>query len=188
MGEQRRRQDVRAEYRWPPIENRHYFNTRSFHEITLWHRAMRGRYRARAYLETLYGETRVYKPTVRSLTPENLLPSREPPSEEAFKRWRLALVQRREDRLKTLYGRLLEAQGGICYLCDRALSAENPATEDHVWPKARGGQDRRNILFACSPCNNVKADRVPTPAEMEKLRDIYGRVDGLPKKTFVCEG
>lgn len=65
--------------------------------------------------------------------------------------------------------RLMEAQGGRCYLCGKHMSAP---TEDHVVPKALGGKNRANRLMACGPCNNRKANRPPRPCEVIYLQAI----------------
>jgi 5-methylcytosine-specific restriction endonuclease McrA len=44
---------------------------------------------------------------------------------------------------------------------------EFAATVDHIIPKSRGGKDTWiNLIAACSPCNEGKADRTPEEAGM----------------------
>lgn len=43
-------------------------------------------------------------------------------------------------------------------------------TLDHVYPKSRGGDTSwKNIVAACKPCNNKKADKTPCEAKMPLL-------------------
>lgn len=43
-------------------------------------------------------------------------------------------------------------------------------TLDHLIPKSRGGKDEpENLVSACKPCNNAKADRTPREANMKLL-------------------
>lgn len=60
--------------------------------------------------------------------------------------------------------RRLEAQGGKCAYCRRAIEldgeAETLATWDEIIPRSRGGRpDRWNRVLACLPCNARKANR-----------------------------
>lgn len=51
-----------------------------------------------------------------------------------------------------------------CVYCGKVTKK---LTKDHVIPKAKGGaKHSSNIVMACRPCNQVKADR--TPAEWAK--------------------
>jgi 5-methylcytosine-specific restriction endonuclease McrA len=60
-------------------------------------------------------------------------------------------------------------QCGRCYMCDRDFRLTLFATREHVRPKAKGGINAGNLLLACVPCNNVKADRDPTKRELRLL-------------------
>jgi 5-methylcytosine-specific restriction endonuclease McrA len=45
-------------------------------------------------------------------------------------------------------------------------------TRDHVVPLSRGGRDEwRNVVTACEPCNNSKADRTPEEAGLRLLAE-----------------
>ena len=45
-----------------------------------------------------------------------------------------------------------------CHYCGHKAT-----TKDHIVPRARGGKDARwNLVDACFPCNNAKADAWPT--------------------------
>lgn len=51
--------------------------------------------------------------------------------------------------------------GGKCVYCQAKLTTED-VTFDHVMPRSRGGGSSwENIVCACAPCNNRKADRTP---------------------------
>lgn len=78
--------------------------------------------------------------------------------------------------LRTLFDRIIEAQGGVCYLCLADLDGD--ATRDHVVPVARGGCNERNILAAHRKCNEFKADREPFAYELERLETVYAKLDG----------
>jgi hypothetical protein len=51
-----------------------------------------------------------------------------------------------------------EEHAGFCHYCGaRLLAAER--TWDHIIPRAMGGPDGMwNLVTACAPCNNAKAD------------------------------
>ena len=60
------------------------------------------------------------------------------------------------------------AQGGRCFHCGRPMGAS--ATDDHLIPRAYGGQDvAGNVVLAHRRCNLLKGDRLPTPEEVERL-------------------
>lgn len=67
---------------------------------------------------------------------------------------------------------LMRAQAGCCYLCCRMFGADLIPTVDHVVPRSRGGPNAGNVLLACSPCNQQKADRMPTKEEAAILLAI----------------
>lgn len=67
---------------------------------------------------------------------------------------------------------LMKAQAGCCYLCLRLFGDDRLPTVDHVIPRSRGGMNSGNVLLACSPCNQQKADRMPTEAETSALLAI----------------
>jgi 5-methylcytosine-specific restriction endonuclease McrA len=50
-----------------------------------------------------------------------------------------------------------------CFYCSSAFVWDDPLsprypTRDHKVAKSRGGKGKRNIVWACSQCNNEKAD------------------------------
>jgi len=55
---------------------------------------------------------------------------------------------------------------GRCQYCLRRI-ARDAATYDHVVPRAQGGVTNwKNVVIACSPCNQRKADRTPEQSGM----------------------
>jgi 5-methylcytosine-specific restriction endonuclease McrA len=71
--------------------------------------------------------------------------------------------------------RLHDAQDGLCGLCGYTLDLRE-GTLDHVVPRARGGQNVDNLLLAHARCNNEKADRMPTKAELAMLALVNERL------------
>lgn len=96
---------------------------------------------------------------------------------------------------------LFARDGYCCQYCGRhrsQLRDREFLTRDHVVPISRGGENYwENVVTACSPCNNRKADRTPeeaglrlvsTPAEpnhvelvwaVRRLTDTQARYIGL---------
>lgn len=67
-----------------------------------------------------------------------------------------------------------------CQYCGKKLK-RNKATIDHVIPQAQGGKNRwDNTVTACFPCNNEKADRTPSEANM-------GLIKGTPHQPTIME-
>lgn len=75
-----------------------------------------------------------------------------------------------------LIEQLLFLQAGRCYICASVFKEGNSPTRDHVMPLSGGGGGFGNILLACSPCNNLKGDQLPTPQQSAYLRDLYNRL------------
>jgi 5-methylcytosine-specific restriction endonuclease McrA len=75
---------------------------------------------------------------------------------------------------------LLEAQNGLCFYCLEPMRSRG--TRDHLWPRlmGKGTPLTFNKVIACAKCNQAKADRKPTPAEVERYRDLYARC-GVPR-------
>lgn len=49
-----------------------------------------------------------------------------------------------------------------CRYCGENLLGTGQATVDHVIPKSKGGSNRMaNLVTACVPCNQAKADKLP---------------------------
>jgi len=71
---------------------------------------------------------------------------------------------------------LFDRDGRRCLYCGRSEAEVRRAggrlTRDHVMPVSRGGRDVwRNVVTACEPCNNLKADRTPEQAGMPLLAE-----------------
>jgi 5-methylcytosine-specific restriction endonuclease McrA len=68
---------------------------------------------------------------------------------------------------------LFARDGYRCQYCGRhrsVLRGREFLTRDHVVPISRGGQNEwDNVVTACSPCNNRKADRLPDECGMHVL-------------------
>jgi len=71
---------------------------------------------------------------------------------------------------------LVDRDGRRCLYCGRTEAEVRRAglrlTRDHVVPISRGGRDEwRNVVTACEPCNNSKADRTPEEAGLRLLAE-----------------
>jgi 5-methylcytosine-specific restriction endonuclease McrA len=65
---------------------------------------------------------------------------------------------------------LIKRDRSVCQYCCRKLTASQ-ITIDHVLPRAQGGiTSFTNTVVACTPCNNLKADKTPEQANMKLLR------------------
>lgn len=59
-----------------------------------------------------------------------------------------------------------------CGYCGRRVG-RNTATLDHAIPVSRGGtDDLSNLVLACRPCNEAKADRTPREYALTILRNV----------------
>lgn len=57
-----------------------------------------------------------------------------------------------------------------CQYCHTRFKSQE-LTLDHVYPKSQGGETSwENIVAACAPCNNKKADKLPFQTNMKPLR------------------
>ena len=62
---------------------------------------------------------------------------------------------------------------GCCQYCGKKLRLDE-FTYEHVQPQSRGGQTKwENIVVACLPCNNRKANRTPAEAHMKLRREPF---------------
>lgn len=150
----------------------------SIHEAVETHRTIRRRRNASKALDATYGPTRYFAASEPQRPPAPIQPPPLVRSDE-FGQFKRALRMLRKDRLQSRFARLLAVQEGRCYLCGRTFTLELPATEEHVWPKARKGTDWGNVLLACSPCNNAKGQRLPTEDEMARLREVNAAMDDM---------
>lgn len=79
---------------------------------------------------------------------------------------------------------LWEAQDGLCLCCGTRLHSRyryptdgDRDTIDHVWPKTGGGVDRLgNLALMHFKCNHRKDCRLPTAAEVERLKLVNARL------------
>ncbi len=70
---------------------------------------------------------------------------------------------------------------GRCQYCDQRV-ASDAFTYDHIVPRSRGGDTSwGNIVVACLPCNQYKADLTPEEAGM-RLRRTPVRPRALPDR------
>lgn len=54
---------------------------------------------------------------------------------------------------------LLERDGNKCWWCKKKFTLELPPTFDHIIPRKKGGMDTiDNLVLACAPCNNGRAN------------------------------
>lgn len=68
--------------------------------------------------------------------------------------------------------RIQDEQGGTCYFCSRTVCEypmhtrphpDDMATLDHVLPRSRGGDDRReNLIVSCYRCNADRQNSIPS--------------------------
>lgn len=57
-----------------------------------------------------------------------------------------------------------------CKICGEAITHDNHATIDHIWPKSKGGINHLlNYRFICVRCNLRKGDNYPTVPEVKQL-------------------
>lgn len=71
---------------------------------------------------------------------------------------------------------------GRCQYCDRKVS-KSEFTYDHVVPRRQGGKTTwKNVVIACSKCNQRKADHTPKQAGM-RLRSKPVKPHSLPGTT-----
>ena len=64
---------------------------------------------------------------------------------------------------------VFERDKGRCQYCGFAVPRDE-ATYDHVIPRSRGGRTTwTNVVIACIPCNQAKADQTPVEAGMRLL-------------------
>lgn len=100
---------------------------------------------------------------------------------------------------RALTDRLYIAQGGLCYLCGRAMfhpvMQQRPkgmprrtywrriATFDHLWPRALtgAGQGLKAMIgaMACARCNSRKGCRKPRPCEVLYVDAIFAILDAM---------
>lgn len=93
-------------------------------------------------------------------------------------------MSRPDSERRRRYRRQVAARDGArCFYCrHRFADPVTEATLDHLVPTAHGGTwARANLVLACYPCNQAKADRLPT----EFLRPSGFRPGLRPRPTAV---
>lgn len=89
---------------------------------------------------------------------------------------------------------IFQAQDGTCHICGlkmRGRFGSPLLTIDHVWPisKAIGGNKfLGNVLLSHLKCNQDKADRLPTLAEIEALHAANRRMGLSVAETWHWDG
>lgn len=64
-----------------------------------------------------------------------------------------------------------------CGYCGKKFDSKD-LTLDHITPKSKGGSGiPENLVTACKPCNNRKADRTPDEANMPLITTIHETQD-----------
>jgi 5-methylcytosine-specific restriction endonuclease McrA len=86
----------------------------------------------------------------------------------------------RHRRRKTIFAET----GNHCVYCNE-VPDEAVWTIDHVWPKAKGGNENKmNLVPACSPCNSKRGTKVPASDYVHPAWRDYvlkkERASGLP--------
>lgn len=75
----------------------------------------------------------------------------------------------------------------VCQYCAKALTPAK-LTMDHIFPKARGGENSwRNCVTACFVCNNKKGNRTPDEAGMKLIRNPFTPVLGITNEYHVLK-
>ena len=92
-------------------------------------------------------------------------------------------VVRKEQIKNTPAPTLYAYQNGRCFYCNRYMRftthhPHHPAkgegfTMDHLFPRSMGYALAGNNVLACRHCNNKKANRMPTNAEVYKAWKLY---------------
>ena len=58
-------------------------------------------------------------------------------------------------------------QGLVCDICDRVVHSLDDLEEEHILPRALGGESMlKNLRLACRTCNRNKADKPPTDSDI----------------------
>ena len=61
---------------------------------------------------------------------------------------------------------LIWKQGPVCNRCDNIFALAH-LTEDHIFPRAKGGQTKlKNLQLLCKPCNASKDNEMPGPKDV----------------------
>ena len=58
-------------------------------------------------------------------------------------------------------------QGLVCDICDQVADSIDDLEEEHILPRALGGQSKlKNLRLACRTCNQNKGDQPPTDSDL----------------------
>ena len=74
------------------------------------------------------------------------------------------------------------------YRCGYCIKKFKPKflTLDHVMPKSRGGSnDPSNLVTACFPCNQKKADKTPEEANMRLVNPVQRRNEEMETRKYL---
>lgn len=65
-------------------------------------------------------------------------------------------------RMRRIKRALAARDGAACFYCGRPFPLLSMATVDHLIPQSRlPGWAQINLVLACRPCNDAKADQLP---------------------------
>jgi 5-methylcytosine-specific restriction endonuclease McrA len=65
-------------------------------------------------------------------------------------------------RKRKIKARLIERDGFACFYCGTGFATATDATVDHLVPQSQvPGWRLANLVLACQPCNQAKADLLP---------------------------
>ncbi len=68
--------------------------------------------------------------------------------------------QQKKRWLRRRKANIFARDGGRCVWCDRPVTPGVDASLDHVTPRSKGGDNtQQNLVLACVPCNQQRADR-----------------------------
>ena len=136
-------------------------------EQVSWQRAMTLWVAGRVEVIEAYSDRRIHSPSVAF----------EMPSIVRYVRGRRHY---RQMRVRFSKASVFARDKGQCQYCSADLSMSQ-ATFDHVLPRSRSGRTTwENVVIACRPCNQRKADRTPEEARM-RLNQTPKRPADLPR-------
>ena len=69
-------------------------------------------------------------------------------------------------------------QGLVCDICDQVVDSLDDLTEDHILPRALGGESTlMNLRLTCWSCNDNKGDKPPTGSDISPFAYKGNRVN-----------
>ncbi|MFD8640776.1 HNH endonuclease [Streptomyces zaomyceticus] len=82
------------------------------------------------------------------------------------------------ETMQRIRSNLLARDGACCFYCRRPFTDDEPPTFDHYIPRAIWRTWRqRNLVLACGPCNQAKADALPWTVAALVLRNVRHGVE-----------